>query len=73
MCRRRCIDMRTNVVIDDQLINEAFRLSKIKTKKELIKTALEEFIQNRKKLNLKELKGKIQFDEDYNYKEMRGR
>lgn len=63
--------MRTNVVIDDRLIEEAFKMSKIKTKKELIKTALEEFIQNRKRLNLKKIKGKIKFAENYNYKEMR--
>ena len=42
--------MRTNVVIDDLLIDEALRLSKIKTKKEVIQKALEEFVRNRKGL-----------------------
>lgn len=65
--------MRTNVVIDDKLIEEAFKLSDVKTKKELIHKALEEFIKNRKRLNLKEIKGKIRFAEDYDYKEMRTR
>jgi Arc/MetJ family transcription regulator len=73
MCTKRCIDMRTNIVIDDQLIKDALKLSKIKTKKELIHRALEEFIQNRKRLDLREIKGKIRFAEDYNYKEMRSR
>jgi len=63
--------MRTNIVIDDQLMEEALKLSKTKTKKELIRKALEEFIQNRKRLNLKDIKGKIQFDEGYDYKKMR--
>ena len=63
--------MRTNVVIDDHLIDEAFKLTKIKTKKELIKTALQELIENRKKMDLRKIKGKIKFREDYNYKEMR--
>lgn len=63
--------MRTNVVIDDKLIQEAFRLSKIKTKKELIHKALEEFILNRKRLDLRELRGKIKFAEGYDHKEMR--
>lgn len=63
--------MRTNVVIDDQLLEEAFKLTRIKTKKELIKTALEELISNRKKMDLRKIKGKIKFREDYNYKEMR--
>ena len=65
--------MRTNVVIDDQLIKDALKLSKMKTKKELIHRALEEFIRNRKRLDLREIKGKIRFAEDYNYKEMRSR
>lgn len=65
--------MRTNVVIDDQLIEEALRLSKIKTKKELIHKALEEFVRNRKRLDLRKIKGKIKFAKDYDYKELRAR
>jgi Arc/MetJ family transcription regulator len=63
--------MRTNVVIDDRLIDEALRLSKIKTKKEVIHKALEEFVRNRKKLDLKQLKGKIEFADGYDHKKMR--
>ena len=65
--------MRTNIVIDDQLMEEALKLSRFKTKKELVHKALEEFIQNRKRRDLRELKGKVQFDEKYNYKELRNR
>lgn len=63
--------MRTNVDIDDKLIQEAFRLTGLKTKKEIIHKALEEFIQNRKRLDLKEIKGKIKFARGYDYKKMR--
>lgn len=63
--------MRTNVVIDDKLIQEALRLSNLKTKKALIHKALEEFIQNRKRLDLREVRGKIRFAEGYDYKKMR--
>lgn len=63
--------MRTNIVIDDYLIEEAFKLTKLKTKKELIRTALLELIENRKRRNLSEIKGKINFQEDYDYKTMR--
>ena len=63
--------MRTNVVIDDYLINEAFKLTKLKTKKDLISTALQELIENRKKMDLRKIKGKINFRDDYDYKEMR--
>jgi Arc/MetJ family transcription regulator len=65
--------MRTNIVIDDRLMEEALKLSRYRTKKELIHKALEEFIQNRKRRDLRELKGKVNFDEKYNYKELRNR
>jgi Arc/MetJ family transcription regulator len=63
--------MRTNVVLDDRLIDEALKISNIKTKKEVIHLALEEFVRNRKRLNLKQLKGKIEFAKDYDYKKLR--
>ncbi len=63
--------MRTNIVLDEELVGEAFRLSKAKTKKALIQEALEEFVENRKRLNLLNLKGKIAFAGGYDYKGMR--
>ena len=63
--------MRTNVIIDDRLINEGLELTNLRTKTELIKTALMELIENRKKKDLRKIKGKINFRDDYNYKEMR--
>ncbi|MDY0295989.1 MAG: type II toxin-antitoxin system VapB family antitoxin [Acidobacteriota bacterium] len=64
--------MRTNVVLDDQLVDEALRLdSGIRTKRELIDTALREFIQRRRMKSLRELRGKICFADGYEYKAMR--
>lgn len=63
--------MRTNIDIDDNLVEEAFKVSQAKTKKELIHQALKEFVQNRRCLNLLDLEGKIEFAEGYNYKVMR--
>ena len=64
--------MRTNIVLDDQLVDEAFRYAEnISTKKDLIEIALKEFVKNRKIKNLKDLKGKISFADDYDYKRMR--
>ena len=63
--------MRTNVVLDESLVDEALRLSNAKTKKELIHEALKEFVENRKRLNLLDLSGKIGFAEGYDYKGMR--
>jgi Arc/MetJ family transcription regulator len=64
--------MRTNIVLDDNLVEEAFKYANdVHTKRELIEVALKEFVITRKMKNLKEIKGKIQFDESYDYKKMR--
>ncbi|QQO10388.1 type II toxin-antitoxin system VapB family antitoxin [Breznakiella homolactica] len=64
--------MRTNIVLNDELVEEAFKYStNITTKKELVETALQEYVNNRKRKNLKDLRGKIQFRDDYDYKSMR--
>ena len=64
--------MRTNIVLDDQLMDEAFRYSdNIKTKRELIEIALQEYVKNRKRKDLRDLKGQVLFEEEYDYKAMR--
>ena len=63
--------MRTNIVLDDILIKEAIRLSGAKTKKEAVAIALQEFVANKKRLNLLDLSGKIKFAKDYDYKNLR--
>jgi len=64
--------VRTNIVLDDNLVDEAFKYAEsIHTKKDLIEVALREFVKNHKMRNLKELKGKILFAEGYDYKKMR--
>ncbi len=63
--------MRTNIVLDDELVKKAFHYSNAKTKKELIQEALEELIAAKQRLDLRDLKGKIEFREDYDYKRLR--
>ena len=63
--------MRTNVVLDDDLINEAIKLSEVKTKKDIINVALREFVATRKRSNLLELEGKIAFSDNYDHKALR--
>jgi Arc/MetJ family transcription regulator len=64
-------EMRTNIVLDDEIVKKAFRYSKAKTKKELIHEALKEFIDAKQRLDLRDLKGKIEFRADYDYKRLR--
>ena len=63
--------MRTNVILDDMLMQEAMALSGLRTKKEIISMALQEFVQTRKRRNLLDLSGKIKFQDDYDYKACR--
>ena len=63
--------MRTNIVLNDQLVDEALKLSKIKTKRQLIEQALTEFVANRKRLDLRELRGTGDMTEDYDHKALR--
>jgi len=63
--------MRTNIVIDDKLLGEAFEVSDARTKKDLIHEALRTFIKLKKRKDLTELAGKIDFDPDYDHKALR--
>jgi Arc/MetJ family transcription regulator len=64
--------MRTNIVLNDELVEEAFKYSgNIMSKRELVEVALREYVENRKRRNLKDIKGKIKFSDDYDYKSMR--
>ena len=53
--------MRTNIVLDDNLVRKALKLSGEKTKKDLVQKALEELVAAREKRDLRELSGKIGF------------
>lgn len=63
--------VRTNIVIDDELMNEAFSVSRAKTKKDLIHEALEELIRLKKRKDLTELSGRISFYPGFDHKELR--
>ena len=50
--------MRTNIVLDDGLVSEAFKYAQnTHTRREPIEAALKEFVATRKVKNLRELKG----------------
>ena len=63
--------MRTNIVLDNKIVEEAFKYSRSKTKKDLIMEALVEFVESKKRKNLLELKGRIKFSENYDHKKYR--
>lgn len=54
--------MRTNVVIDDQLMSEAMTLSHLKTKKAVIENALQLLVQVKRQEKIRKLKGKLKWE-----------
>jgi Arc/MetJ family transcription regulator len=58
------INMRTTLDIPESLMDEAMMLTRIKTKTELIKVALQNLIQKEKVRDLKNYYGKINLDID---------
>jgi hypothetical protein len=58
----------TTLAIDDDLINEALTLGHFKTKEDTVVTALREFINRRKQLEIIELFGQFDPDPEYAYK-----
>ena len=63
--------MRTNIVIDDDLLKEAFTVSLARTKKDLIHEALKELVRLRKRKDLTELAGSIEFYKGFDHKKLR--
>ena len=64
---------RTNIDLDEELVKEGLELTHFKTKKELVNHALKEFIAWKKRNLLLEWEGKVEFFENYDYKDLRQR
>jgi Arc/MetJ family transcription regulator len=63
--------MRTNIVLDDELLDEALQVTGARTKKEVVHIALEELVRSRKKKSLADLAGKIRFRSGFDHKTLR--
>ncbi len=56
--------MRTNIVIDDDLMNKAQELSGLSTKKAVVEEALELYIKMKNQLELRQYRGKLKWEGD---------
>ena len=61
---------RTNIVLDEDLVAEAQQVTGLATKREVVDFALRELVRQRRrgKLNILDLAGKIDFDDDFDPK-----
>jgi hypothetical protein len=65
--------MATNLALDQELLDHAFRVSGESTKKAAVTRALQEFIARREQRRVAELFGKLEWDSAYDYKAERAR
>ena len=65
--------MATNLALDDALINQAVELGNHKTKKEAVTTALQEYIKLKKRREIFDLVGKVDYHDDHDQKALRRR
>lgn len=63
--------MRTNIVLDDALVEEAFALTGVRTKRALVNLALSELVRQRRKKDLFDLTDKLELRSDFDHKAMR--
>lgn len=54
--------MRTNIVIDDNLMSDALQLTGLKTKKEAVEMGLKTLIRLKKQEEIKKFKGKLKWE-----------
>ena len=56
--------MRTNIVIDDDLMEEALRTTGLKTKKDTVELGLKTLIRLKKQERIRKFKGKLKWEGD---------
>lgn len=56
--------MRTNIVIDDDLMSDALKASGLHTKKEAVEEGLKALIKLRKQADIRKLRGKLKWEGD---------
>lgn len=56
--------MRTNIDLDEKLVKRGLKVSGLRTKKELVHTALREFLRRKDQKKILELRGKIHWKGD---------
>ncbi len=62
--------MRTNIVIDDSLMQEALQVTGLTTKREAVELALKTLIQLRRQGDIRQFRGRLKWEG--NLDEMRG-
>ena len=63
--------MQASVTLDDSLIQEALGYAQVEDSTELMQIVLQEFINNHRRKDVRELRGQVEILADYDYKKAR--
>jgi Arc/MetJ family transcription regulator len=63
--------MQITLNLDEVLLAQAFQLTNLTTQEELLNLALQELVRSRRKKNLLDLAGQVQFVENFDHKALR--
>jgi len=63
--------MATNLALDDRLIDEAVEIGHHRSKKEAVTAALKEYVKARRRLNILNWLGEVDYYDDYDHKNLR--
>ncbi len=56
--------MRTNIVIDDELMNRVMKLTGLRTKREAVEMGLKALLKLKKQENIRNFRGKLDWEGD---------
>jgi Arc/MetJ family transcription regulator len=60
------IVMRTNIMIDDALMNDVLKITGLKTKREAVELGLKKLLELKRQEQIKAFKGKLKWEGDLN-------
>ncbi len=63
--------MATNLALDDRLIEEAVEIGHHPSKKAAVTAALKEYVKARRRLNILDWMGRVEYYDDYDHKNLR--
>ena len=58
--------MRTNIVIDDELMKQVMKLTGLKTKREAVEQGLKTLLRLKRQEQIRQYRGKLQWEGDLN-------
>jgi Arc/MetJ family transcription regulator len=65
--------MASNLTIDSKMLDTALKIGGLRTKKDTVNLALQEFIERRRTADILSFFGTVDYDQDYDYKKARQR